>query len=155
MRAIRTEDYLYIYNFAPDHWPMGTPDYANSCGSEDRWIANADNGPTKKFMYANRDRDDVTANDDGDSIKDLYDLAVAKRPQEELYDLGSDPHQMNNIADDSAYDSVRQNLHDRLFAELTDTADPRVVGTDPVFDYSYSGGYVTYPGDSEISKYEL
>jgi uncharacterized sulfatase len=106
-------------------------------------------------MYANRDRDDVTANDDGDSIKDLYDLAVAKRPQEELYDLGSDPHQMNNIADDSAYDSVRQNLHDRLFAELTDTADPRVVGTDPVFDYSYSGGYVTYPGDSEISKYEL
>ncbi len=26
MRAIRTKDYLYIKNFKPDRWPMGTPE---------------------------------------------------------------------------------------------------------------------------------
>ena len=24
-RGIRTKDFLYIYNFAPDRWPMGDP----------------------------------------------------------------------------------------------------------------------------------
>lgn len=155
-RAIRTDDYLYVHNFLPDNWPNGTPNVGESC-KPDRWIASCDDGPTKFFIYANRDRDDVEANDRGDSIADLYDLAFGKRPQDELYVIEDDPHQMNNVAGDSEYEDVLADLRERLFDELEATDDPRVVADDPSFDeYPYRGpGGGTYPGDATIEQYEL
>jgi arylsulfatase A-like enzyme len=153
MRAIRTDDYLYVHNFEPDRWPNGTPNYQEAC-SQGNWIASVDNGPTKLFMAANGDRDDVAANDRGDSIADLYDLNFRKRPQEELYVLEDDPHQMDNVA--SEHPDVVEELRERLMDELEATDDPRVTQDDPPFDeYPYSGGNVTYPGDDAISQYEL
>ncbi len=29
-RSLRTQDFLYIRNFAPDRWPMGSPPFTNS-----------------------------------------------------------------------------------------------------------------------------
>ena len=88
-RAIRTRDFLYIHNFAPDRWPMGDP-----CGlddphaeapsfeelSSDTLVAYADldAGPTKAWMVHHRAEEDV---------QELFQLGFGKRPKEELYDL--------------------------------------------------------------------
>jgi arylsulfatase A-like enzyme len=153
-RAIRTDEYLYIHNFDPDNWPMGTPNYGDSCGPQDRWLADADNGFTKYVMYANRDRGDLEANERGDTYEDLYDLTFGKRPAEELYVLAEDPHQMNNVA--STNQDVVEELRGRLMDELEATDDPRVVEDDPPFDdMSYAGGYIEYPGGDTIEEYEL
>ena len=58
--------------------------------------------------------------------KRLYERAYGKRPQYELYDLKKDPHQMNNVADDPAYASLRNELETRLIEELRSTGDPRM-----------------------------
>ncbi len=72
--------------------------------------------PTKTYMIEHRD-------DPG--VKRLFDLAVAKRPAEELYDLRKDPDQLNNVADDPSYAKVKEELAARLMAELKATNDPR------------------------------
>ena len=53
MRAIRTDDYLYIRNFMPDRWPVGTPDHVNAY-FENAWLADTDNGPTKTYIWQHR-----------------------------------------------------------------------------------------------------
>jgi N-sulfoglucosamine sulfohydrolase len=118
MRAIRTDDYLYIRNFLPDRWPAGTPDYENAY-IEHAWLADTDNGPTKNYLWEQRD-------DPGEAR--FYELAFAKRPAEELYDLRSDPDQLHNLADDLDYAAVREQLSLRLMEALEASDDPRVVG---------------------------
>ena len=66
------------------------------------------------------------AHRDETAIKPLYDLAYAKRPREELYDLRNDPDQMHNLAAESAMDGVRAKLSARLMAVLEKTNDPRL-----------------------------
>jgi len=61
-------------------------------------------------------------------IKPLFDLAFAKRPKIELYDLKKDPYQMKNVAEDSEYADAKIKMHDSLIKYLTDTKDPRVIG---------------------------
>jgi arylsulfatase A-like enzyme len=153
MRAIRTDEYLYIRNFIPDHWPHGSPDYQATCRS-DAWLANADNGLAKYSMYANRDRDDIAGNDRGHTIADLYDLSFAKRPADELYVLADDPHQLNNVAAENP--DVVEELRGRLMDELEATGDPRVTEDDPPFyDFQYTGGAPGWVGQATIDQYEL
>jgi pimeloyl-ACP methyl ester carboxylesterase len=59
--------------------------------------------------------------------KQCFDHAYGKRPREELYDLKKDPHQMHNVAADSAYASVVARLRKQLLDELNRTGDPRLV----------------------------
>jgi hypothetical protein len=109
-------------------------------------------------MAANKDRDDIEANDRGDSIADLYDLAFGKRPQDELYVLEDDPHQMDNVATENpdVVEELRGRLMDDENGELEVTGDPRVTQDDPPFDdYAYTGGGVTYPRDDTLEQYEL
>jgi N-sulfoglucosamine sulfohydrolase len=74
-------------------------------------------------------------------VKKLFELAVAKRPAEELFDLGKDPYQLHNVAGDPSYAKVKEELAARLTAELRATGDPRVLDTGDVFDaYPYYGG---------------
>jgi hypothetical protein len=138
MRSLRTRDFLYIRNFRPDRWPAGTP-VAEKAFVEGRWLADCDNGPTKLFMAAQGEGDGAH--------RRLYDLAFAKRPAEELYDLRKDPGQMANVAEDGAYADVKAQLAARLLAELEATGDPRVVGGAERFEiYPYYGGGPTKPG---------
>jgi arylsulfatase A-like enzyme len=74
MRGIRTADFLYIRNFAPDRWPAGTPHYEKAFFYPG-WFADTDNGPTKQYMFENRLKDPLH------SI--LFSLAFDKRPGEE------------------------------------------------------------------------
>jgi hypothetical protein len=117
MRAIRTRDWLYIRNYAPERWPAGDPDR----------FGDIDGGPSKTNMMEQKPAR-------------LYDLAFGKRPAEELYDLRKDPAQMNNIAGEPAATRVKANLSRRLKDTLVKTADPRETGSEVVFDkYDYNG----------------
>jgi arylsulfatase A-like enzyme len=129
-RSIRTHDFLYIRNFKPDRWPAGVPTAATS--HHGNLLADCDGGPTKTFI--NRGRTDP-------KIKPFYDLAFAKRPAEELYDLKKDPDQLTNIAGNESYAAIQKKLSAQLMADLKSTADPRVIGGADRFDrYPYYGG---------------
>lgn len=123
-RAIRTEDYMYIYNFEPDRWPAGSPDPA-VCN---RLIpfGEYDSSPTKTYMIEHRYEHDVAH---------LAELAFGKHPAEEFYVLKDDPHQMKNLAGNLKHLGLQNILRRQLFDHLIKTKDPRVVGGTVNWDY--------------------
>ena len=138
MRAVRTDDYLYIRNFRPDRWPAGTPHYERAF-IYPAWYADTDGGPTKHYMVDHRYDDALHER--------LFELAFAKRPGEELYDLRNDPDQLHNVAADPAYTQVKKELWNRLMGILQETGDPRVRGQGDLFDLQpYTGGIVRARG---------
>jgi N-sulfoglucosamine sulfohydrolase len=133
-RAIRTDDYLYIINFRPDRWPLGEPyrlDGDNPPAAEEITqrtrvtLPDEDAGPTKAWLVGQRDHP---------MWQPLFELAYGKRPREELYDLRTDPHQINNVAAASDYQTVRAQLESRLLDELRRTDDPRLVDDGEFFE---------------------
>lgn len=132
MRAIRTEDYLYIVNFKPDRWPAGHPDPQYDT-NEDGY-GDIDASPTKEFMRKHREE-----------YPRLFALGFAKRPAEELYVLAEDPYQMNNVADDPQYAEIKEKLRERLMRYLEKHGDPRVTPEPARFDeYPYYGDKSPY-----------
>ncbi len=115
-RALRTANQLLIWNLTPDRWPAGDPD-------REAGFYDIDGGPTKSFMQAHRDELEVGR---------LWDLAVAKRPEFELYDLGPDPEQLHNLA--AAQRERVQAMHASLKEELAAQGDPRMGLHGEVFD---------------------
>lgn len=129
-RAIRTDKFLYIRNFAPDRYPAGV--LTGSTHPSDVH-ADCDNGPTKSYLIDNRK--DPT-------IKPYYDLSFAKRPAEELYEIETDPDNIINLAADPAYKETKSKLANQLMTELKQTQDPRATGKGEVFDnYPYRASY--------------
>jgi N-sulfoglucosamine sulfohydrolase len=131
-RALRTEEFLYIRNFAPDRWPEGNPrniadDSAPSHEKlvEDTMItfSDMDSGPMKAWLVENRLAEPV-----------FYNYAFGKRPAEELYDLRADPDCLVNLASETAHEAKRAELADRLMGELRRTGDPRITGDGRTFD---------------------
>jgi N-sulfoglucosamine sulfohydrolase len=136
-RAIRTADYLYIRNFRPERWPMGTapgfgapngpmPDAAALDAGTFAAFADMDASPTKTWL--------VTAARENADFRPYFDSAFAQRPEEELYDLRKDPDQVMNVAANDEYADSRKALASRLMQILRDTNDPRVAEGDCVFD---------------------
>lgn len=134
-RAIRTKDYLYIYNFEPTRWPSGSPD-ASVCARSIPY-GEIDSSPTKTFMMNHRLEHGVAR---------LAELAFGMRPAEELYDLKKDPHQMHNVAGSVHMLDVQQTLRNRLFDHLKETKDPRVIGGTVDWDYYPYYGRVSTKG---------
>ena len=125
-RAIRTDRYLYIHNLRPDRWPNGSGDSEHSA-IPGVWYGDTDNGATKTYLIENCERDS--------QHQRAYDLAFAKRPAEELYDLALDPEQVSNVADDSRYAEAKQQLANQLEVALKASGDPRSHGKgDEFFD---------------------
>jgi N-sulfoglucosamine sulfohydrolase len=114
-RSIRTKDFLYIRNYEPESWPAGEPPLY---GDVDAHMLHYP-CPTKMYLLRNKDEDGTKA---------LFELAFAKRPAEELYDLTKDPFQMVNIADVAEYGEVRKMLSERLTKYLKENGDPRELG---------------------------
>lgn len=125
IRAIRTHDYLYIRNFAPDRWPTGGPAFISSNKAPHGDI---DDGPFKDFMLRDQTRIDFPL---------AFELGFGKRPLEELYHVHSDPHQINNLAENPQHAEAKQKLWARLKAHLKETGDPRIDGKDPWRNYIY------------------
>jgi hypothetical protein len=84
-----------------------------------------DRGPTRAY-YAARTGDA--------GFTSLMELAVGKRPAEELCDLAADPDQMRNLAADPRHAATRERMSADLLRTLRETGDPRVVGDDDGFD---------------------
>ena len=133
-RALRTNDFLYIRNFKPERWPLGLPNLLTDTNvpsqealESDTYAAFADMdaSPTKAWLVAHR-------NDA--QWKRFYDIAVARRPGEQLYDLKKDPYQMTNVAADKRYAATRAKLAAQLMKILTDAGDPRVTGDGMTFE---------------------
>lgn len=110
MRAIRTKDFAYIRNFATDRDP-------NQYGR---------GGPSMEYMMAHKD--------DSPELKRLYAASFGPRPAEEFYDLRKDPNELNNLADNPEYASIKKQLSGRLNSCLLKTQDPRVLGKGELFD---------------------
>ena len=127
-RAIRTSDFLLIRNFKPDRMPMGDVYKIEATAEQllqDHYLAypDMDASPTKVFLMTN-----------SDSQSKYFDIAFSVRPEFELYDLKSDPDQINNVATDPDYAEVLRKLTNRMMTELRETGDPRVVGDGSAFD---------------------
>ncbi|WP_186754027.1 sulfatase family protein [Echinicola salinicaeni] len=141
-RAVRSKDYLYIWNMRPERWPAGAPQKYDTNdnarllpmnGIDDNGIyipqsayTDIDDCPTKTYLLEHSGDTD---------IKPYLDLAVAKRPAFELYDIRKDPDCLNNLAGKAEFMEVERNLNKVLEEELKKTKDPRVVGPNKeVFD---------------------
>jgi N-sulfoglucosamine sulfohydrolase len=161
-RALRTPDFLYIMNFAPERWPMGQPVFEDENGkalgpeptmeqlTNNTFVAfgDMDASPAKAWLVNHRH--DPT-------VRPFYNRAFAKRPAEELFDLKSDKYQMNNVAYDAAYAEVKARLRSQLLEQLISTHDPRVVGGGWYFE---NPPMSTSPGSINFvihrpSKYEV
>jgi N-sulfoglucosamine sulfohydrolase len=125
-RAIRTKDYLYIVNFEPERWPMGdpfnlddgkTPDSNALINNTFITFPDFDSSPTKAFMVENRHDPQYQTH---------YNLGFGKRPEEELYVIAKDPHQIHNVAADPAFADIKFKLLDQMMTVLHEVKDPRV-----------------------------
>jgi arylsulfatase A-like enzyme len=134
MRAIRTKDFLYVRNFAPERWPMGdplgvtvdkTPALRELENNTHVTFADMDAGPTKAWLITNRS---------DEKYRWHYQYAFGKRPAEELYDLKTDPDQVKNLADDPRYAEQKKTAAAALIAELTRAGDPRIVDKECRFE---------------------
>ncbi len=81
IRTVRTEKLRYIRNYYPDR-PLLQAQYR-------------DNHPTVKDLKRLHEEGKLTASQD--------ELWFGLRPEEELYDIAADPHQIHNLADDAKY----------------------------------------------------
>jgi N-sulfoglucosamine sulfohydrolase len=133
MRAVRTEEFLYIRNLRPERWPAGDPAMHKAVGP----YGDCDNSPTKSFILENRD---------SPIGKHAFEAAFGKRPAEELYHLWNDPGQMRNIANDPHFSEVKATLRKALDDWMKRTNDPRVnEETDVWSEYVYFGGPAPMP----------
>jgi arylsulfatase A-like enzyme len=133
-RALRTLDHVLIVNFKPERWPLGNP-YRLDGKDEPTFdevaqttfvtLPDDDAGPTKAWFVGARKSPEWSA---------LFDKFYGRRPMFELYDLKTDPHEMNNVAESPAYAAVRKEMTERLFTILRETGDPRMTDEGKYFE---------------------
>jgi uncharacterized sulfatase len=120
------QDFLYIKNFAPDRWPMGSPGGVSEDAEPDEEdletntyaaFADMDSSPTKAWVIDHRH---------DPHWRPYYDSAFAKREMDELYDLKKDPEQIHNVATDPAYYKVKEQMAAQLLDIQKKTHDPRL-----------------------------
>ena len=107
VRAIRTDDFLYVRNFEPARWPAGNPE---------TFYSNIDNSPSKSLI--------IDMHEEGIAL--YWELAMGKRPGEELYDMKTDLPCMHNLAGNAAYAQVKARLWEDLQKKLIAQHDPRI-----------------------------
>jgi len=112
-RAIRTMDFLYIRNLAPERWPAGDPPLYSDIDQAD----SIKGSPSKQAVVESTDPRFAA-------------WAIAKRPAEELYDLKADPHQLTNLAASPKHAKPLARLRTQLDETLQKTGDPRAAGKD-------------------------
>jgi len=128
MRALRKHNFLYIRNFEPDRWPMGSPGGASDEELESNTragYADMDASPTKAWLIEHRD---------DPQWKPYFERAFGKRPAEELYDLTKDPDQIENVAANPEYAAKKKELSEELIGKLEAASDPRLAA-DPPFEH--------------------
>lgn len=150
IRSIIKDGWLYMKNFKPERWP--------ACNPETGYM-NTDGGATKSFILAARRET---------GSNPYWDLCFARRSAEELYDLGSDPDCLNNLAGTPQHKARMLLMREQLFTALKEQGDPRMQGEQgDVFDRypyaeeamrgfyeKYQRGEARHPGWVEKSDFE-
>jgi hypothetical protein len=132
-RTIRTDQYLYTWNFYPERWPAGAPEKFDGDGELVTGFHDVD-AASSHSKIANA----ILVDERYDpAIEPFFEAGYGKRPQQELFDIIKDPGGMTNLAYDPAFESVRSDLKARLFDHLEETNDPRVTGPNPDIFESY------------------
>ncbi|MCI0392435.1 MAG: sulfatase [Acidobacteria bacterium] len=127
VRAVRTNDFLYIRNFRPDRWPAGDPEMYFAVGD----FGDIDGSPSKELLTSRR-------NDP--AVAKYFKLATDKRPAEELYDLRKDAGQLINVAERAEYAKAKKQARAALDKWMRETGDPRATKDDDRWDrYPYFG----------------
>ncbi|MBO9154454.1 sulfatase [Chitinophaga sp. GCM10012297] len=108
-RAVRTRDFLYIFNGRPQFPNQGPLDAVNS--------------PSFKAL--------LTAKGKGALTKLQNDIFLSPRPAEELYDLGKDGDQANNLASDSRFAATKKKLSSVLTQWQKETGDTQPAALTP------------------------
>ena len=141
-RAIRSKDFIFIWNIKPERWPAGAPQKFDPAehakllpmfGLDDngKYISQSaftdiDDSPSKSFIIENLEHKD---------IRPYFDLAHARRPEYELYNIKKDPFCLQNLAGEVAFRDIENEMKQELMQVLTTSEDPRVVGPDTgIFD---------------------
>lgn len=143
-RAIRSTEYLLIWNMKPELWPAGDPQAVkpNSDGEllpmygidekgihHSEWaFTDVDASPSKSFLIENHNQK---------KIRYYFDLAYAKRSEFELYNVVNDPYCLNNIYGKENLISISEEMKSELMKELVISEDPRVVGPNKEIFESY------------------
>lgn len=125
-RGIHSGRWSYIYNFEPDRWPAGDPDYvtAHPVGQ----FGEIDKGAAKYYII--RHADDP-------SVAESFRIVTGKRPQEELYDIVRDPEQLDNLALKPRFRARARRMRTRLMKHLSQIGDPRASGLSPWDNYPF------------------
>jgi arylsulfatase A-like enzyme len=140
IRAVRTSRYLYVRNLRPDRWPAGDPEMWKAVGP----YGDCDNGPTKQMLLGHKDLDGQGR---------PFELAFARRPAEELYDLAKDPHQIDNLADKPRVAAVKKQLAGLVDRWMKETGDPRLDPQDDRWDkFPYFGDPKPMPRSAAEKK---
>ena len=141
-RSMRTPEHLYIRNFKPRRWPAGAPQKyrADGRGLEEMHQAyhDIDASPTLTRLIEGRDEE---------GIGPYLELAVGKRPAEELFDLAADPGCLDNLAEKPEHADLLEALRDELDAYLVKTGDARATGNGEIWDE-----YVRYSAIRQFPK---
>jgi uncharacterized sulfatase len=154
-RIMRSKEFLFTWNVRPERWPAGAPQRLVPGTTNDlfpiygidedgkhhsEWaFTDIDDAPTKSFIIENMA---------DEKVKPYFDLALAKRPEYELFNIVTDPFCLNNLVGNSKYSKVEKEMKKALMEELRKSEDPRVVGPDTeIFD-----SYIRYSPMREFPK---
>lgn len=137
-RALRTHDFLYIYNFKSERWPAGPGmKYDKATYDKDGKVVTAKEGnphggyhdidacPSLTFLINHRDHPEFGK---------YLGLSTDRRPAEELFDIRVDPDCLNNLAASPEHAETRQSMHDELMNQLKATGDARVLDGGDVWE---------------------
>jgi N-sulfoglucosamine sulfohydrolase len=141
-RAIRSRDYLLVWNMKPERWPAGAPQRIdpaspgrllpmygideNGIHRSDWAFTDIDAAPSKSYIIENMQ---------DPAIRPFFELAVGRRPEFELYNVRSDYDNLVNLSGNPEYSAIEKELREVLLRELERSADPRVTGPDrEIFD---------------------
>lgn len=123
MRALRTPEWLLVWNAEPDRWPAGDPPPFRPIFYQE--YGDVDEGPTKRFLIQNRDDPQVAPH---------YRMAFGKRPEFELFHIPGDPDQLVNLAAEPEHAATLETLRKRLNDFLKATGDPRATAANASWD---------------------
>jgi len=150
-RAVRTEDFLYIRNYYPERWPAGAPqrlsaenpdelEFMHGLDEKGRYTGGVycdiDDGVSKAYLIENMNNPEISP---------YFDLAMGKRPSEELFNIIDDPFSVNNLAEEEEYSEELELMRNKLDEFLRKTEDPREVGPNPDIFENYQRFYTVRP----------
>ena len=154
-RAIRTDEFLYIWNIKPERWPAGdplppglSPEQLDGSISKDNagfsgGYEDIDGSATKDYLLEFRDQH-----------PDLFHLATGKRPEHQLFKISEDPWCLHDLSRNPDYAGVLENLSQLLKEELTRQGDPRMKDEGDRFEsYPRFGGMRPFPGFRQRREY--